>query len=64
MLMNTNWGSEIVIEGEAVPGQSQPEGPFGEWMGYYSDDVVPRPYLNLKTVMYRKRSDPNLRAAG
>jgi 4-hydroxy-3-polyprenylbenzoate decarboxylase len=22
----------------------QPEGPFGEWMGYYSDDVVPRPY--------------------
>ena len=45
--------AEIVIEGEAVPGQSQPEGPFGEWMGYYSDDVVPRPYLNVKTVMYR-----------
>ena len=45
--------AEIVIEGEAVPGQSKPEGPFGEWMGYYSDDVVPRPYLNVKTVMYR-----------
>ena len=35
--------AEIVLEGEAVPGQSRPEGPFGEWMGYYSDDVVPRP---------------------
>src|SRR5215467_14272222 len=45
--------AEIVLEGEAVPGQSRPEGPFGEWMGYYSDDVVPRPYLNVKTVMYR-----------
>ena len=22
-------------------------------MGYYSDDVVPRPYFNVKTVMYR-----------
>src|SRR5947199_295340 len=31
--------AEIVIEGEAVPGQTKPEGPFGEWMGYYSDDV-------------------------
>jgi 4-hydroxy-3-polyprenylbenzoate decarboxylase len=45
--------AEIVIEGEAVPGHSKPEGPFGEWMGYYSDDVVPRPYLDVKTVMYR-----------
>jgi len=53
--------AEIVIEGEAVPGQSQPEGPFGEWMGYYSDDVVPRPYLNVQTVMYR--NDPILTCA-
>jgi 4-hydroxy-3-polyprenylbenzoate decarboxylase len=45
--------AEIVLEGEAVPGQVQPEGPFGEWMGYYSDDVVPRPYINVKTVLYR-----------
>jgi 4-hydroxy-3-polyprenylbenzoate decarboxylase len=53
--------AEIVIEGEAVAGQSKPEGPFGEWMGYYSDDVVPRPYLNVKTVMYR--NDPILTCA-
>src|SRR5438094_171559 len=45
--------AEIVIEGEAVRGQTKPEGPFGEWMGYYSDDVVPRPQINVKTVLYR-----------
>ena len=33
---------EIAIEGETVPGQTMPEGPFGEWMGYYSDDTQPR----------------------
>jgi UbiD family decarboxylase len=29
------------------------EGPFGEWMGYYSDDTVARPYLDVKTILYR-----------
>jgi 4-hydroxy-3-polyprenylbenzoate decarboxylase len=45
--------AEIVLEGEAVPGNVKPEGPFGEWMGYYSDDVVPRPYLDVKTILFR-----------
>ncbi len=45
--------AEIAIECEAVPGQVLKEGPFGEWMGYYSDDSVPRPYLNIKTILYR-----------
>ncbi|MGH7772112.1 MAG: UbiD family decarboxylase [Candidatus Binatia bacterium] len=53
--------AEIAIEGEAVPGQTKPEGPFGEWMGYYSDDVVPRPYINVKTILYR--NDPILTCA-
>ncbi len=44
---------EIAIEGECVPGEVLPEGPFGEWMGYYSDDSVPRPYVNVKTILYR-----------
>ncbi len=44
---------EIAIEGEMVPGQVLPEGPFGEWMGYYSDDSVPRPYVNVKTILHR-----------
>ena len=53
--------AEIAIEAEAVPGQVLEEGPFGEWMGYYSDDVVPRPYINVKTVLYR--DDPILTCA-
>ena len=53
--------AEIAIEGEAVPGQVKPEGPFGEWMGYYSDDAVPRPSLNVKTILYR--DDPILTCA-
>jgi 4-hydroxy-3-polyprenylbenzoate decarboxylase len=45
--------AEIAIEGEMVPGEALKEGPFGEWMGYYSDDAVPRPYLKVKNVLYR-----------
>jgi 4-hydroxy-3-polyprenylbenzoate decarboxylase len=45
--------AEIAIEGEMVPGQAREEGPFGEWMGYYSDDTVPRPYVNVKTILHR-----------
>jgi UbiD family decarboxylase len=52
---------EIAIEGEAVPGQVKEEGPFGEWMGYYSDDAVARPYLDVKTVLHR--NDPILTCA-
>jgi UbiD family decarboxylase len=53
--------AEIAIEGEFVPGQLRPEGPFGEWMGYISDEVVPRPYIDVKTVLYR--DDPILTCA-
>jgi UbiD family decarboxylase len=53
--------AEIAIEGEIVPGHVKPEGPFGEWMGYYSDDVVPRPYIDVKTILYR--DDPILTCA-
>ena len=45
--------AEIAIEAEAVPGKVRDEGPFGEWMGYYSDDTVPRPYLTVKTILHR-----------
>lgn len=45
--------AEIAIEGETVPGELKPKGPFGEWMGYYSDDDVQRPYVNVKTILYR-----------
>jgi UbiD family decarboxylase len=47
---------EIALECEAIPGNSLPEGPFGEWMGYYSDDTVPRPYLIVRNILHR--NDP------
>lgn len=53
--------AEIAVEGEVVPGNVKAEGPFGEWMGYISDDVVPRPYIDVKTVLYR--DDPILTCA-
>lgn len=53
--------AEIAIEGEMVPGNVLPEGPFGEWMGYYSDDVQSRPYMDVKTILYR--DDPILTCA-
>src|SRR2546428_13477522 len=52
---------EIAIEGETAPGEVRPEGPFGEWMGYYSDDTQERPYVNVKTILYR--NDPILTCA-
>jgi UbiD family decarboxylase len=52
---------EIAIEGETVPGHTKPEGPFGEWMGYYSDDTQERPYVDVKTILHR--NDPILTCA-
>src|SRR5262249_38281629 len=37
--------SEIVVEGEALPDQNLPEGPFGEWTGYYASSVRPEPII-------------------
>ncbi|MBI2954459.1 MAG: UbiD family decarboxylase [Chloroflexi bacterium] len=47
--------AEIVIEGEYVP-EMVPEGPFGEWCGYYANNSlnpVPEPIVRVKSVMYR-----------
>jgi UbiD family decarboxylase len=52
---------EIAIEGETVPGATKPEGPFGEWMGYYSDDTQERPFVQVKTILHR--NDPILTCA-
>ena len=53
--------AEIVIEGVMEPGLTKPEGPFGEWMGYYASEVVERPYVQVKTVLHR--NDPILTCA-
>ena len=54
---------EIAIEGETVPGQVRPEGPFGEWMGYYSDDTQAASLRQRQDHPLSQRSDPLLRAA-
>lgn len=48
--------AEIVIEGECFPGETQEEGPFGEWAGYYANcglSPVKEPIIRVKTVLYR-----------
>lgn len=51
-------GSEIVLEGEVYPGEMRPEGPFGEWLGYYAGGTRPAPVIRVKAV--RHRNEPIL----
>ncbi len=47
--------AEIVLEGDLWPEKLKDEGPFGEYTGYYSGKgVVPRHYIDVKAVTYRK----------
>lgn len=52
---------EIVIEGEILPDEKLPEGPFGEWTGYYASSVREDPVVRVKRVYYR--NNPILTAA-
>lgn len=47
--------AEIAIEGEAPPPsiESLPEGPFGEWTGYYASQVRNEPIIKVKAVYHR-----------
>ncbi|HWP57794.1 MAG TPA: UbiD family decarboxylase [Candidatus Acidoferrales bacterium] len=48
---------EIAIEGEILPGERLPEGPFGEWPGYYtSANKAAQPVVRVKAVYHR--NDP------
>lgn len=47
--------AEFIIEGEILPGEEQPEGPFGNHTGYYSP-VAPAPVLRVKSVYMRERA--------
>jgi 4-hydroxy-3-polyprenylbenzoate decarboxylase len=57
-------GAEIAIEGEVPPPsvESRPEGPFGEWPGYYSGGTIgtgePQPVIKVKAIYHR--DDPIL----
>lgn len=57
-------GAEIAVEGEIPPPdvESRPEGPFGEWPGYYSGGTLgtgePQPVIKVKAIYHR--DDPIL----
>jgi len=45
--------AEIVIEGFIDPEERWPEGPFGEFTGYYAGGVRPQPVIKVEAVYYR-----------
>ncbi len=48
--------AEIVLEGEIDPTQLRNEGPFGEYTGSYTEELIkpiPKPALDVKRVYYR-----------
>ncbi len=53
--------AEIVLEGEIVPDEMRPEGPFGEWTGYYASSVRDDPVVRVRRAYYR--NDPILTMA-
>jgi UbiD family decarboxylase len=53
--------SEIAVEGWLYPDQKRPEGPFGEWTGYYSGGV--EPVLTMQVERVYHRDDPILLGA-
>lgn len=45
--------SEIVIEGRMVPGERVPEGPFGEFTGYYGAQEL-NPVMEVTAITHRR----------
>jgi UbiD family decarboxylase len=45
--------AEIVVEGYASADELLPEGPFGEWTGYYGSDMRPEPVLHVEALYHR-----------
>jgi 4-hydroxy-3-polyprenylbenzoate decarboxylase len=45
--------SEIAVEGEVLPNDFLPEGPFGEWTGYYASNQPAVPVIRVKAVYHR-----------
>jgi 4-hydroxy-3-polyprenylbenzoate decarboxylase len=55
--------AELVLEGYAPPPEklSRPEGPFGEWPGYYASGTIDRPVVEVSTIYHR--DDPIITGA-
>ena len=50
--------AEIILEGEIDPVNLRPEGPLGEYTGYYSGKAkwgLPKTWLNVKRILRRKK---------
>jgi len=45
--------AELVLEGEAVAGERSPEGPFGEWTGYYASGMREEVTIKIKAIYHR-----------
>lgn len=48
-------GAEIAIEGFLHPGDTAPEGPFGEWTGYYASGSREEPVVEVKALYHRNQ---------
>ncbi len=46
--------TEIAIEGFMHPGDTKPDGPFGEWMGYYGTKTDKTPVVRIERIYYRE----------
>jgi 4-hydroxy-3-polyprenylbenzoate decarboxylase len=45
--------AEIAFEGEMSEGDLAPEGPFGEWTGYYGGGLANEPVIRVKSLLHR-----------
>jgi 4-hydroxy-3-polyprenylbenzoate decarboxylase len=50
--------AEIAVEGEVAVQDAMPEGPFGEWTGYYASNQPAVPVIQVKALYFR--NDPIL----
>jgi vanillate/4-hydroxybenzoate decarboxylase subunit C len=46
-------GAEVVLEGEIIPRQRRPEGPFGEFPGFYSP-TMKQAEIRIKAITHRR----------
>jgi 4-hydroxy-3-polyprenylbenzoate decarboxylase len=46
--------AEIVVEGLSYPDDLRPEGPYGEWHGYYAGSSRQVPTVKVTNVMFRR----------
>lgn len=45
--------AEIVLTGFSYPGEKAPEGPFGEWTGYYASGSREEPFIRVEAIFHR-----------